>query len=165
MTSPSYDEQVCAMFDAFCKRASVNYIEDLRRAERRRTKNYPCEPVEYLFELLGHVDTYPSDSFMLYADGRECAVKSETLYNALSSLPERQRDVLLLGFWHSLTDGEIAEMMEVTTRTVYNLRQRAFRAIKEYYGKKRTDKAAYFGADRKGGGRRPGGSGSDTADL
>ena len=136
MTSPSYGEQVCAMFDAFCKRASVNYIADLRRAEERRAKHYSNEPAEYLLEILGHADTYPSDSFMLYAGGRKCAVKSETLYNALSSLPDRQRDVLLLGFWHSLTDGEIAEMMEVTTRTVYNLRQRAFRAVKKYYGEK-----------------------------
>lgn len=136
MTSPSYDEQVCAMFDAFCKKASVNYIEDLRRAEERRAKHYSNEPAEYLLEILGHADSYPSDSFMFYVDGRPCMVKSETLYNALSSLLERQRDVLLLGFWHSFTNGEIAEMMEVTPRTVYNLRQRAFRAIRKYYGEK-----------------------------
>lgn len=141
MTSSSYDEQVCAMFDAFCKRAAINFIEDLRRAERRRAerrraKNYPCEPAEYLLEILGHADTYPSDSFMFTVDGRICEVESETLYNALFSLPERQRKVLLLGFWHSLTDGEIAEMLEVTARTVRNLRKRAFEAIKKYYGEK-----------------------------
>lgn len=147
MPSPSYDDQLCAMFDSFCKEASRNYVRDLQRAEERRAKHYSKEPVEYLLELLGHADTYPSDSFVFHVDGLACKVRSEILYNALSSLPERQRYVLLLDFWHSLTDREIAEKMEVTVRTVYNLRQRAFRAIREHYGKKRTDKAAYGGVD------------------
>lgn len=60
-------------------------------------------------------------------------VESETLYKALKSLPEKQRDVLLLDFWNNLTDGEIAERLEVTTRTVYNLRQRAYKAIRKFY--------------------------------
>lgn len=40
---------------------------------------------------------------------------------------------LLFDFWYAWTDGEIADRMEVTTRTVYNLRQRAFKAIREFY--------------------------------
>ena len=136
MPSPSYEEQLCAMFDALCKRASRNFIRDLQRAEERRAKHYSWEPAEYLLELLGHADTYPSDSFVLHVDGLACTVKNEVLYNALPSLPERQRNVLLWGFWFSLADREIAEKMEVTVRTVYNLRQRAFRAVREFYGKK-----------------------------
>lgn len=57
----------------------------------------------------------------------------ETLYKALCSLPEKQRKVLLFDFWGALPDGEIAARMEVTTRTVYNLRQRAFKTIKTFY--------------------------------
>ena len=78
---------------------------------------------------MGHEDAYPSHAFTLEVDGYACMVENETLYYALLSLKERQREVLLLGFWHGLTDGEIAEKMEVSVRTVYNLRQRAFRAV------------------------------------
>ena len=60
-------------------------------------------------------------------------VASETLYKALLSLPENQRKVLLLDFWYDLTDEEIAKRMEVTVRTVYNYRQRAFQAIRIFY--------------------------------
>ena len=45
-------------------------------------------------------------------------VENETLYYALLSLKERQRKVLLLGFWHGLTDGETAKKMEVSVWTV-----------------------------------------------
>lgn len=133
MVSPSYEDRICAMFDSFSKTASRNYYRDLLRAEKRRNRNYQEEPVDYLLELLGHKDAYPSDSFVLYVDGHSCVVESETLYKALESLPEKQRAVLLLDFWRDFTDGEIAERLEVTTRTVYNLRQRAYKAIRNFY--------------------------------
>lgn len=98
MVSPSYEDRICAMFDSFCKTVSRNYYRDLLRAEKRRNDHYKEEPVDYLFELLGHKDTYPSDSFVLDADGHSCVVESETLYEALKSLPEKQRKVLLLDF-------------------------------------------------------------------
>ncbi|MDO4306936.1 MAG: sigma-70 family RNA polymerase sigma factor [Eubacteriales bacterium] len=135
MVSPSDEDRKCAMFDSFSKTASRNYYRDLLRAEKRRDKNYQEEPVEYILELLGHKDSYPSDYFVLYVDGHSCVVESETLYKALISLPEKQRTVLLLDFWRNFTDEEIAKRLEVTTRTVYNLRQRAYKAIRNFYGR------------------------------
>lgn len=61
---------------------------------------------------------------------------NSALYKALLSLPEKQRNILLLDFWGDLSDREISEKMEVTPRTVYNLRQRAFSKICEYYEKR-----------------------------
>lgn len=133
MVSPSNEDRICAMFDSFSKTTSRNYFKDLLRAEKRRDKNYQEEPVEYILELLSREDTYPSDFFVLYADELSCVVHSETLYKALCSLPEKQRKVLLFDFWYAWTDREIAARMEVTTRTVYNLRQRAYKAIRKFY--------------------------------
>ena len=59
------------------------------------------------------------------------------MYKALLSLPEREQKVLLLDFWRDWTDREISRYMEVSTRTVYNLRQRAYRAIRQYYEQER----------------------------
>ena len=105
--------------------------EEAKKANRE--KHFSDEPIDYLLELLSHDDRYPSDHFVLYADELPCVVHSEILYKALCSLPEKQRKVLLFDFWGALPDGEIAVRMEVTTRTVYNLRQRAFKAIRKYY--------------------------------
>ena len=124
MPSPSNEDRICAMFDSFSKTVSRNFVRNL-------------EPADYILELLGHEDKYPSESFVLYAGGHSCVVESETLYKALLSLPENQRSVLLLDFWRDLADGEIAEELEVTTRTVYNLRQRAYKAIRKFYERER----------------------------
>lgn len=136
MPSPLYKERICEMFDSFCTKTSSNYSIDLDRASKSKGKHYSEEPIDYLLELLGHKEQYPSDFFVLYADEYPCMVESEKLYKALLSLPEKQRKVLLFGFWKEMKDGEIAERMEVTTRTIYNLKQRAFKAIKKFYGEK-----------------------------
>lgn len=103
MLSPSYKDRICAMFDSFSKTVSRNYYRDLLRAEKRRNKRHQEESVEYLLELLDHRDAYPSDFFVLYVDGHSCVVESETLYKALTSLPDKQRTVLLLDFWRNFT--------------------------------------------------------------
>lgn len=134
MPAPSnYEKRIIAMFDSFSKTVIRNFSRNLERADENRDKHFSEEPVDYLLDLLSHEDRYPSDDFVLYADELSCVVHSETLYKALRALPEKQRKVLLFDFWYAFTDEEIAKRMEVTTRTVYNLRQRAFKAIKAFY--------------------------------
>ena len=156
MTSPSYEDRVIAMFDSFNKRVSRNFLIDLQRAYDSRNKYYSNEPVEYLLDLVGHRDEYPAHAFEFYVGERVCRVRDERLFQALRSLPDRQREVLLWGFWVELLDEEIAKKMEVSVRTVYNLRQRAFRAIEKHYGEKSTDYAVDNGLDRTGGTGRTG---------
>lgn len=139
MPSPSREKRICAMVDSYIKTVSRNYVRNLDRAEENRDKHYADEPAEYILELLGREDNYPSDTLVLYAGDYSCAVESETLYKALLSLPEKLRNVLLLDFWCDLTDEEIAKQMEVTTRTVYNLRRRAFSKVREFYEKRGRD--------------------------
>ncbi|MCD8329815.1 MAG: hypothetical protein LUC27_03885, partial [Lachnospiraceae bacterium] len=99
MPSPSHEERICAMFDSFVKTVARNCVRNLQRDEANRNWHIADEPVEYLLELLGREDDYPSDSYVLYVDGYPCVVESETLYKALQSLPDKQRKVLLLDFW------------------------------------------------------------------
>lgn len=139
MPSPSYEERICAMFDSFSKTVSRNFIRNLDRAETNRKKHFIDEPADYFFELWGSEDSYPSDVFVLYVDGQPCPLENELLYQALCSLPEKQQKVLLLDFWGNLTDREIGERLEVTPRTVYNLRRRAFSRVREFYEKRGRD--------------------------
>ena len=135
MMFPSDEKRIVAMVDSFTKTVARNFSRNLKRAKANAEKHYSDEPVDYLLETLSHDDRYPSDHFVLYADELSCVVYSETLYKALCSLPEKQRKVLLFDFWYAWTDGEIADRMEVTTRTVYNLRQRAFKQSENFMSK------------------------------
>ena len=86
MPSPSNEDRICAMFDSFSKTVSRNFVRNLDRAEGNRDKHFAEEPADYILELLGHEDKYPSESFVLYAGGHSCVVESETLYKRLLSL-------------------------------------------------------------------------------
>lgn len=131
--SDNREKRMVAMFDSFSKTVARNFSRNLKRAKENQDKHFSEEPIDYILELLSHEDRYPSDYFVLFADELSCVVYSETLYKALLSLPENHRKVLLLDFWYDLTDEEIAKRMEVTVRTVYNYRQRAFQAIRRFY--------------------------------
>ena len=133
MPAPSQEERICAMFDSFCKTVSKNFIRNLRR-DAARKQPFVEEPTENVHKLVNAHYCDPFDAFILYVDDHSCVVESEILYYALLSLSENQRKVLLLDFWRDLTDEEISLCLGITTRTVYNLRRRAYGAIREYYG-------------------------------
>lgn len=136
MRTPSErDAHICAMFDSFCVTVIRNASRNLKRAAENRRKYDATgeDAVEYLIELLTHEDVYESEQLVLYADNVPCVVERDFLYKALRSLPDNQRLVILYDFWLDLSDKEIAIRMEVTVRTVYNLKQRAFKRIRTYY--------------------------------
>ena len=136
MTPPSNREDIlCAMVESFCVTAIRNFGRNLKRAAKNRQKHDGTgeESVEHLIDLLSSEDMYASERFVLDVDGLPCTLENELLYNALLSLPDRERRVILYDFWYSWTDEEISKKLEVTVRTVYNCRQRAFKKIRTYY--------------------------------
>ena len=136
MTPPSDREiALCKMFESFCITAIRNYSRNLKRAMRNRQKHDGTgeESVEYLIGLLSSEDRYASEQFVLDVDGLPCVLENELLYNALQSLPDQERRTILYDFWYDWKDREISEKLEVTVRTVYNLRERAFKKIRTYY--------------------------------
>jgi len=142
MSAPSNKaERLCAMCDSFCKTVIRNASRNLKRTRANRQKHVTAgsEQIQYLFDLHSHTDTYPSEQLVIHAGKLTCVVFNETLYEAMLSLPEQQRTVLILDFWYGWPDERISKYMEVTTRTVYNLRQRAFKTIRSFYEKAKTE--------------------------
>ena len=134
-TSPETEKRICAMFDSFCKKVIRNYSRNLKRAAANQKKYFSTGSisVQYLLNSLVIEDKRPSEQYVIYAEEYPCVIESERLYNALNDLKENQRNVLLMDYWLLMTDEEIAKRLEVTRRTVYNLRNRAFNKIRRYY--------------------------------
>lgn len=129
------EERLCAMFDSYCKSVLDNTSKHLRRQMMKQAEQDGIAVSDAFQDLLSREDDYPSDSFVIYADDLLCSVSSSTLNAAFLSMPLQQRKVLILDFWESWKDREIADYMGVSVRTVYNLRQRAYRTIKTFYEK------------------------------
>lgn len=137
LTPPSRAERLCAMFDSYCKTVLRNASRNIKRTQINREKHVIMagEQLQYLFDQQGGEDTYSLYHLTIHADKFSCVVFNETLHRAMLALPEQQRMVLMLDFWKGWPDEKIAKNMQITTRTVYNLRQRAFKAIRSCFEK------------------------------
>lgn len=131
MSTPTdRDARLCQMFDSYCKSVQDNTAKYLRRKGGIRTQREETIDIDTLIDLLPYEDDYSSHKFMVFADELFSEINSELLYNAFLSMPVNQRKVLILDFWKGWGDQKIAEYLEVSVRTVYNLRQRAYQKIR-----------------------------------
>lgn len=126
-------ERICAMFDSYCKTVLRNASKNEKRALANRKKREIVTDERIQIDAIRHEDTYPSTQLVIREEKFSCVISSDKLYMALLSLPENQRVALILDFWYRWKDEKIAIYLNVTPRTVYNLRQNAFKAIRRYY--------------------------------
>ena len=70
---------------------------------------------------------------------RYVLVKNELLAEALTALPERKRDIVLLSYFLDMSDTEIGELLNVVRTTVFRHRKSALAKIKQYLEGKADD--------------------------
>lgn len=99
--------------EGYLRRAVVNGSRSLLR--RRRTARGYTWPVA--------ADEPGADAGVLAADERS------QIRRAVSQLPRRQREVLVLRYWADLSEAEIADAMGVSAGTVKSTASRAVRAL------------------------------------
>jgi len=137
MSTPTNDEKACkvAIFDSFSKTVMKNASRNIVQARKQQQKKetVSTESMQYLFDSHYAKDTYPSEHLLEGGDGAVCLITTEWLYQVMVQLPEKQKEVLLLEYWYGLKGREIGEILNVSDRTVYDWKKKAFQAIREYY--------------------------------
>lgn len=139
MSAPLKDKEcIIAMYDSYAKTVMRNKCRNALKSIRRRQKHeiVGTEKIQYLFEMQSHTDVYPLEHLVVYEDDYTCVITSDKLYQAMMLLPDGEKAVIILEFWYGWTDRQIARHCKVTTRTVYNRRQKAFQSIRNYYERK-----------------------------
>lgn len=135
MSAPlNSDVNLIEMFDSYSKAIIRNKFYDLLRMNKNSDLELKSEKIQYLFEQQGYEDKYPSDSFSLEGiGGYRCSIKDERLYQAMSTLSVTKRTMLIMHYWYTMTDVEVARYFGVTTRTIFNWRKNAFKVIRQHY--------------------------------
>ena len=114
------------------KRASLGEVQNpkaylISSVRRKLFANKECREDEISDELLNregkNLFQFSAADFM---DSEEISnIVRDSLVNAVNSLPERQRELVFLRFYHDLRYLEISRIMEVNEQTVRNMMQRA----------------------------------------
>lgn len=130
--SPSQKKTVTHQFDSICRKVlrdeSRNYKKQMaRRAEREINLSALSETeLAQLYET----DEYPSDSVIFDVLEYRVAVKDDRLAEALTALPGKKRDVVLLSYFLELSDTEIAQIFRVVSSTIHRRRTSSLKELK-----------------------------------
>ena len=123
-------------FDSFCKRvlkheANNGHREINQRALREISMN---ELLEDAIEQLAAYDEYPWDYTSFQVGSETILVKDDRLAEALSAIPEKERNIILMYWFLDMSDRDIAEHMGIARRTINTHRQKAYRLLKKLKG-------------------------------
>lgn len=136
--SSSQRKTVEHQFDSFCKKVLREERRDIIRALQHRAENEIlfCEMSPKEIDELMTVGKYSTDMYKFLACGFEVEIESDLLAEALSKLPVKSRDILLLAYFLDMSDVEIANVLDVARSTVQYQRSTSLTKLKKYMGGK-----------------------------
>ena len=131
--TPSQKKTVRHQFDSFCKKVLREEARDYMRCVHRlseREVNLSELPEEQLSQLCV-LDEYPSEQTSFDVQGYSVAIKDARLAEALASLSEEKRSIILLSYFLDMTDQEIADKLNSVRSTVQYKRTSSLKEIRE----------------------------------
>ena len=137
--SSSDKERIQHQYDALAKKTLVGEAKSHRRTLAKRAAREVTFSDLSESEQLFTTDEYESDYFRFQVSGFDVLVKNELLAEALTALPERKRDIVLLSYFLDMSDTEIGELLNVVRTTVFRHRKSALAKIKQYLEGKADD--------------------------
>jgi len=137
----SYELDKQHAFDAFCKKVLRNdvrnYYDEMKRLRDKEVSF--SELSERELEQLSTTDKYFATEQTFNVLGRDVIVTDENIAEALRSLPERKRDIILLSYFLELSDGEIGKKLNLIRSTVQYQRTSTLRELKKIMKEENAD--------------------------
>jgi len=90
-------------------------------------------------EQLSTTDKYFATEQTFNVLGNDVIVNDENIAEALRSLPERKRDIILLSYFLELSDGEIGKKLNLIRSTVQYQRTSTLRELKKIMEEENAD--------------------------
>lgn len=131
-SSSEQQSRIRKQFDSFCKTLLKNEMIDYERERNYRLKYEISfsELTQKELRQLEIMDDYIVESEMFHVFDYDIEVKDELIGEALKSLPEKKRNVILLSFFLDMTDTEIAKYMNLVRSTIHHHRTSSLIALK-----------------------------------
>lgn len=134
MRTTSFQTTIENQFDYICKRA----IEDERKDYLKYLSRISKQEVsfsnagEHLVNQFSTIDYYDIDMHMFSLYGSSIGIKNELLSEALKSLSDKKRIIILLYYFMDMNDTEISKLLNLSRSTIYRHRTTGLAIIKEF---------------------------------
>jgi RNA polymerase sigma factor (sigma-70 family) len=132
----SQKQTIQHQFDSFCKSVLRNAAKNYMRTIRRRIECESCfsELSEKDLSQLHIYDEYNESNHHFEIDGTDVEITEDSLFCALMKLPDKKRTIVLLAGCLGKSDVEIAEKLNMVSRTVQYHRKNSMAKLREYIG-------------------------------
>jgi len=119
-SSSKFQTKIMQEFDNYCKTVLKNAKKDHEKGIKVKRKHEVLfsEMTEEELEELLVTDEYMSRAEQFQVLNYEVEVRDELLAIALKHLPDKKRDVILMSYFLNLSDGKIADEMNLVRTTV-----------------------------------------------
>ena len=116
-------------FISYCRIILVNKSIDLKRKRSVRVaKEIPIDDLNFRdFNKL-----FYCENFDQIENEEEYQKIVQKLYEAIQSLPSKNRDIIIMKYWGNFTDQEIADDLKLVRRSVNYNRNRSLKLLKKY---------------------------------
>lgn len=134
MKPSSFQTTIENQFDYICKRAMDDERKDHMKSLSRQSKREISfsDMGDYLVNQFSVVDSYSTDYQIFTWNGFTVGVENDLLSEALRSLPDKKREIILLYYFMNMNDTEIAELLKLNRSTVYRHRTSGLAFIKKF---------------------------------
>lgn len=133
MKPSDFQKTIQCQFDCKLKRVVKGIVRNYRKElKRRRNREISfCELPEIVVEKLAVWDEYESDYTAFDVCGIEIRVLDDELADALKSLSERERAIILMYFFLGMSDTEIGEKLNINRTTSFRSRKNSLEEIRK----------------------------------
>ena len=132
-------DEIQKRFDAFCKVVIRNCVKNQLKGYLRYCSHYKLVSFDEWQEFLGEMkDEYLAEKIEVKAGRESIFLESCQLAEAMETLPERKKAVLLLAVALNYSIGEVAQELNISKKTAVNYKYQAIRELRqevEKYGR------------------------------
>lgn len=140
MDTMEFQNRIEHQFDSFCRTVLKNVLRtQLAERRRRASREISVEPTDInkLYAAFDVPEMRPLHAHQL--DQWTFALLDDLTAEAIRSLEDEQRTIILLYYFLGRSDYQIADEMDLVRRTVSRRRMKALSILKEYMCKEERD--------------------------
>lgn len=115
VTISNYEKTIEHQFDSFWKTVMRNFARDIYDENKRRNERLISLEALTMAELsqLSIFDDYDSNYIIMASYNYDIRIEDVLIAQAIGKLTKRKQDIILLSFFLSMTNADIATLMEL----------------------------------------------------
>lgn len=135
-------ETIRNQFEVFCIRVLQNEARDCYRELDYMNKKMVLfsDLSEEQFNSFSSIQEYDSDFYLFEINGYKVRVRDHEIGEAISKLPKKKQDIILLSFFLDMTEADIAKYLKLGQSTVHYHKANSLRELRKLMEEKQSEK-------------------------